>query len=414
ISAIKAAARGVFDYALWSFQELSAPLLWGLGFTQMNWPYMLGIIIAPALIVLLIASCFILFMYALQGTERLIQYWYGIRFPCAVCARKSEPAEYACPSCGRRHEVQLIPSVYGVLNHTCTNELCNQKLPTLMLTGRHKKLKRYCPNKDCGTQLNDVVGTDKHLALVGGRNAGKTCLLVQTANYLIDNFDAKLPEKAQADTFNRLSGLIAKGAVPPQTQRVANYRAFQLEYGKKTFPYHLHLYDIAGENFEHVFDAASYPFYKNLDGLIFIFDPYSISAFRQKYPPPANMLYSSQEPYEVLQNLVQALEKHSTKAKIKKIKLNVVLVKTDTGYLNRVNGLKEPGPVQNAALKSFIRHQAESQAFVELAHSIFRKVHYFHLSALGRTPSRGNMRPFVGANVQLTISSIYQGIGVSI
>ena len=409
-----ASDTGIFDYAIWTFNQLSYPFFWSVEFVKMNWLPLLLVVVAPAVIVFTIAGLFVFSMYSLQGLERLVQYYYGIRFPCPVCGKKSEPAIYSCPECGKEHKVNLVPSVHGVFNHTCTNESCKAPLSTMMLLGRNRKIQRACPHDDCKTPLNDITGTDKHVALIGGRNAGKTCLLAQIAKYMVDNYNAKLPEQEQEKHYQQLVQLISQGEVPMQTQRVTSYRAFQLVYEKRLFPYHLHLYDIAGENFEHIFDSASYPFYQNLDAIIFLFDPYSISSFRNNNPPPSNMAYSSQEPFEVLQNLIQALEKYNSKSQIKKIRFNVVLVKTDAGYLDKLVIDTQNKETESQALERFIRETIGESAFIEQAKTVFNRTRYFQLSALGRTPDPQDRSPFVGKNIQDSIQSIYKSIGVTI
>ena len=405
-------ADSMFSNAASVYSYLSQPFNMTLACIYDFWPGILGFIFAPVILVFLIAGIFIATAYILRGFEYLLLKINKVGLLCPVCLEPSEPAVYSCPSCSFEHNVVLLPGKYGIFKHNCAN--CSTSLPTMQLLGRIKNIPRRCPDPTCGVQLTGTVGSDKHIAFVGGRASGKTCLLVQATKYLMDKPGSEIVEEEHRREFKRLAAMIDKGQVPPQTQRINIYRAFQIEFPHKPYPYHIHFYDIAGENFEHSFDASSYHFFKNLNSILFLLDPYSIKSFREKYPPPKGTVFGSQDPLEILENLEQALLKYTSKKRIQKIRFNVVMVKTDTHYLDsHINmGLNEQEV--NNRIEEFIRTELSSEAFIYQVHQLFKEVEYYYISSLGRTPSNTDSSPFQPVNLSSSLKNIFDKLNVKV
>jgi hypothetical protein len=383
-------------------------------FISNNWYWIVGAILAPVTAVSLIAFLFIAIIYSFRGTEQFVMWIHGVRQPCPVCHKPSEPAIYRCPDCDTTHPRNLIPSQYGVFSHECIS--CNAKLPTLMLFSDKKTLPHKCKQEHCKTELTaGVIGKDRHIAFVGGKGAGKTCLLLQATHQLVEK-GGNIPEPDQQKEFDKLYELIKNGQTPPKTQKQNIYRAFQVEIKKKgSFPYHLHFYDIAGENFEDASDTKAQKFFSSLESIIFVFDPFFLPEFRKKMNISSDFDYSNQPPLDILHNLYQALERYrNKKSKIKKIVFNVLLVKTDTGYLKNVMSPDMREEEKSQALKEFIKNDLGQNAFIYTIESNFSNVNYFHSSALGRIPRSGEKVPFTPENLDHVLEKVYKKINVKI
>ncbi|MBK8565932.1 MAG: hypothetical protein IPN76_21975 [Saprospiraceae bacterium] len=375
------------------------------------WHLILAIIITPATIVLTIAVLTILTVYLLRGFEQLVTWSYGIRHRCPECSQKTEPAVYLCSVCKAEHPYHLIPSKYGIFSHECVN---GHKMPTMLVLGRNRDVPHHCPNDQCKADLSSgAVGTDKHIAFVGGRTSGKTCLLVQVTRHLLAK-GAEIPEIGQRQEFGSLNDLIEKGQVPGATSPKHVYRAFQMTLKKGAFPYHFYFYDLAGEKFEHAQDAAAHRFFTTLDSIAFVFDPFSVPEFKQKHQPPTGVAVASQDPLELIRNLSQVLERYNDKSKVRKISLNVLLVKSDTGYLNgMVTGLMEQSKM-NEFVKQFMREELGQAAFIHHVEQHFDKINYFPVSALGRAPSPTDTSPFMAQNLKEAFDRIWKDIKVKV
>lgn len=378
-------------------------------FISSNILLIIGIILAPAIAVLIVAGILITIIYSFISFEKLVFRIYKIRNKCPECSRGTEPADYRCGNCKTAHPVKLMPSQYGVFSHECIN--CGDKMPTMLLSGNKKKLPHNCPHADCKADLNaGVLGIDKHIAFVGGAKSGKTCLLVQATQQLLDQ-GAVIPEKKQEQDFIDFQKKMLNGEAPPKTQSKNIYRAFQLEIKKARFPYHLHFYDIAGENFEDSIDAKAQKFFSTLDSIVFVFDPFYSDSFRSLHKVASSFEYASRSPLDIMRNLIQALEKYAKdKSRIKRIALNVVLVKTDIGYLNGVvyNGMKLKESSEK--LKQFMLNDLNEGAFIQLIGQYFSKINFHYTSALGRIPSPLDRSPFVAENLEFTLGQVYKEV----
>ena len=394
-------ADGIWEFSV-GFSE-------NLNYAGVAWSWLVAnalniflFIIFPSVAVLTFAGATIGLNYSARYFESFFSRINGIRYPCPECTQKTEPALYSCPKCTFRHGVNLLPNEYGIFSHTC--EHCSASLPTMMLLGRNK-LPHLCPH--CETDLHpDALGTDRHIAFVGGVGSGKTCLLLQATRHLLDR-NGKIPEPEQEREFEAVWEMMQRGEAPRKTQVKNIYRAFQVLYKKKPVPWNLHFYDIAGERYEHTHDATMHRFYAALDAVVFLFEPFSIEEFRNAHTLPPGFQHATQDPLELIRNLTQVLEKYRMKDGVKKIALNVLMVKTDTGYLQ---DYVQPGMDQqqlNSAIRQFLLNELEQSAFIHHIEHSFTKINFLYASALGRTPESGDHSPFVPDNIEETFRKIY-------
>jgi hypothetical protein len=380
-------------------------------FIRSHLVHILVFIVLPFATVLLVAGLTIALNYSARWFETIFSRINGIRYPCPECSQPTEPANYLCPNCNSAHPVPLRPSQYGIFRHHCA--ACSTSMPTMMLLKRNN-LPHKCPH--CSTDLTPgALGVDKHIAFVGGTGSGKTCLLQQFMGYLIKK-GGNLPEADQFREFENLQLNMERGETPPKTQVKNTYRAFQVLHGKGRIPWNLHFYDIAGEKFEHSQDAAAHRFYVTLDSVVFVFDPFCIQEFREEYSKnlPSGFLHSNQDPLELIRNLTQVLERYRNREGVKKITLNVLMVKTDTGYLDEyLNSAVNQQQIETV-IKNFLVQELHQGAFVHHIEHSFTKINYLYASALGRTPDGMNRTPFVPQNVDQTFDTICKGVGVRI
>lgn len=371
--------------------------------------YIAAIVALPFASVLLVAGLSISLNYGARFFEGIFSRINGIRYPCPVCSQPTEPAKYSCPHCNTKHPVPLRPSQYGILKHHCA--ACNAPLPTMMLLKRND-LPHKCPH--CTTDLTPgALGTDKHIAFVGGTGSGKTCLLQQARGFLIQK-GGKIPEEDQLREFKNFQHSMERGETPPKTQIKNTYRAFQVLYGKSRIPWNLHFYDMAGEKFEHSQDAAMHRFFVTLDAVIFVFDPFCIQDFYEQYRSklPPGFQYATQDPLDLVHNLTQVLERYRMRDGVKKVTLNILMVKTDVGYLDEYLNSAVNRQQVDAVIKKFLLQELHQSAFIHHIEHSFSKINYLYSSALGRTPNSTDRRPFMPQNIDEAFETIFKGVGV--
>lgn len=379
-------------------------------FVVANYLVLGGVIILPAASVGTIALLSLATFLTLRGSELAYLRYYGVRRPCPECSKPSEPAKYFCPNCGQEHEPKLIPSVYGVFHHACHH--CGHRLPTQMVKRKGKSPRHQC--RHCSTELNDVVGTDKHMAFVGGRRAGKTTLLAQLTSLLMQDGKVALPEARQQKDWENMDQRLQKGDILDQTQNQTGIRAFQctITTKKNRPPYHLYMYDVAGENYEHVFDTTKHPFFQNIEALNFLLDPLSVPVFKRKFPEITSHQHQKKHPEVVFNNMKQGLEKYLTPAQIKKIRFNIILVKADWGYLDHRFDTSAPLEDQQEALRAFLTQELELANLLLSAEQVFSNQTLYYVSALGREANPTSREAFTSQYVDSTFTHIFKGLGI--
>lgn len=320
-----------------------------------------------------------------------------ISFTCSSCSVTHPlPLHARCPKCEQVNRLPLYPNEYGIHHHTCMT--CSNDLPTHFYTRKAMKMELCCPH--CDETMPDTLTCDKHIVIVGNPHSGKTTLSLKMLRQFTRTGLAKIMEDEQDDTFKRILWDEERGALPRSIFEEMDNEGFQLLYHPKDkkYPFQVHFFDINYKDNA----GASHPFFKNAHTILFLMDPYSIPSFREKNGVPKDIKYSAETPLESLRKLSLSLDKYRTKEEQKEILLNIVLTKTDTGYLDGILSKNNSQEIRNTTLEHFIQKDLEQDAFMHHLKMHFGTVNYHAISAL----DADGLTPF--------ISSVCGDIGVSI
>ncbi|SFR24770.1 hypothetical protein SAMN04488564_10860 [Lentzea waywayandensis] len=224
----------------------------------------------------------------------------GITTECGTCEQRARPA-FTC-ACGRVHH-NLVPGAQGVFRRTC---LCGHRLPALLLNGKHS-LPASCGR--CHSPLPPLAQSVPavHLPVVGGTTEGRSAFL-----------HAVLSPRQPAPVHRIL-------------------------LGEKNSRRLVHLYDTAGDTFEH---AA---FLGLAGGVILVVDP---------FPGPG-----STDPKLTLDRVTESL----TELRGTAIPLAVVITRTDA--------LPGTGDRSMTIRRWLLDHGRVD--LVNTAQNHFTRVHYF-------------------------------------
>ena len=359
-----------------------------------NWKTALDVAVAPLLFLLAIALIWLLVAGFVSLIESIVMSRYNVKHPCPNCGLPSEPAQYVI---GRNSDgmpevlpVHLRPGVYGIFSLRAPNE--GRKLPTLFFNGKDK-LERICPH--CHTTIRADVGQEKHVAVAGVTQSGKTTLLYRIIAELERNYEADITDNMGVNhaSIDRFVNHIMDGSeieeYPPKTSEI-RHRSIQMMLRHKgaVIPYKLYLNDLAGEMFAVEGNKAEdAPFFKNTDVILFVIDPMTMRSsdldfgddFAAWYKANVGLQSDNSGKIDVemaLDVLKNTLEKHrKKKTDIEKIPLMILLSKADTGYLNDID------ISSSDEIRTFIQEQMGLDKFVYMASTSFSDVSYHAVSA---------------------------------
>ena len=339
----------------------------------------IGIGLSAAILALLCAFVFWL-------TETIMTRKYNIKHPCPFCHNPSEPAVYL--SNNVELPVKLRPSMYGLLH--ITHPETGEKMPTMILNGRDN-LSRKCPH--CDRIINYKTGVEKHIAFVGLPESGKTCLTYRFVGNMMKN-DENI--RFTDDVSNEAKQIILdvkKGKVQDLASKTSvndMRRSLQiLVPGKAPLPYHFFINDVGGELFTTSGVESKYmQFFKDVDSVSFLIDPFTMDfseyetsgAFAKWYK--TNILDKKQISHvEKFSNVLHTVKAMSDQFvhKTKDIHVNIILVKSDTGYI--------PKDVQEdeVKLKDMVINQMGMAAEVMDLENTYASLHYYAVSSLKNT-----------------------------
>lgn len=321
----------------------------------------------------------------------------GFLTVCPSCHAQTPLPVYLCDGCGVEHH-RLLPSSYGILYHRCT---CGHRLPATFFLNRGR-LPAKCGR--CGNFLLRAHTETRKIfvPVIGGPSTGKTAFLVSLVDELkrrVDSVDQELSfldPTVERDFESRLQAM-RRGEMPSKTVATTP-TAINLIFGPVTKPHrNLYLYDPAGEAYGAEAELIPHQFLSYCSGILFLIDPFSIPAVRQKYrvdPARAESLKPSvQRPDDLLDRLLAVLEKHfglDPSATIH-IPVAIVLTKVDAFNLEPAVGDAALSPSLTELEREAARNQLISRRLrewgmvplVEIIESRFSKKSFFTCSAVG-------------------------------
>lgn len=363
------------------------------------WKTGLIIILTPIAIFLALVIINFIVSGILIIIEKIAMRHYNIKNPCPVCQHNSEPAIYF----SRKKDgtiadlpVKLQPGRYGLLHikHPDTGEI----MPTMFFNGKDKHF-RKCGH--CGAVIKADMGIEKHIALVGVAESGKTTLAYRMITQLIsngyarlmdtDNMDAVIKNDIETAVANIKNGESILEQPYPNKTEVGLMRSIQLKLRRKdsSIDYRLFINDVGGELYDTTSVDSSTStqislFARNVNTILFLVDPMTTDfSYNDVSDEFKEWLKKNQKPNTVKINikrtadrLIDLLTAHNLSDKdLGKINFEFILVKADLGYLDKVdNGNEE-------ALKGFMYSDMGLEPLIQTVETKFKNIGYSVYSA---------------------------------
>lgn len=429
---IKSKSQGAF-VKYWIYVYMGGLYLAG-GAQYITAMFLAGLFLAiQSIILTLWAGLSSILIGLLAAATFVYSHIYRIFFRCPECHKEMPIPTFICSSCHERH-TRLWPSIYGVFSHRCAGAsgTCNTSLPTLSfdLSFLHlmdrDTLERICPH--CNHPLNAAIGqsTNIHIPVVGGPNTGKSNYIVTATgvfkaiyeqNY---RYTITFPDKKHEQDYTENTRRLGQGLpLVKTTEVVARAYNLKIEAPGAVVPKLAYIYDAAGEAFNTSENTAQQEYYKYIDGIIFIIDPFSIPEYRVTHEvemrPYQNLIRPSE--LDVMQAYERMFTMFEDSAGLRKGRrfnhpIAIVISKVDALYLENELGtmsaqnlmssdpsLTREGDAQSKLTRDFLRRYGLDH-FVQNVEMQFSNVRYFSCSALGRMPTPGDMRGFVPLRVE--------------
>lgn len=354
--------------------------------------------------------------------------FYRIFFRCPDCHKEMDIPTFICPTCKQQH-TRLWPSIYGVVYHRCLS--CNTKLPTLRtnipgvrLLDRDS-LTRICPN--CSREMNAGIGTGTniHIPVVGGPSTGKSNFIVMATkefkeNYGMEhNYTITFVDSRHENDFNENMKRLSTGReLVKTTEIVARAYNLKIESQKSRVPKIAYMYDAAGEAYNTSENTTQQEYYKYIDGIIFVIDPFSVPGYRRLHQQEIQFYQNLIRPsaLDVMQAYERMFSMFEDSAGLRKGRrfphpITIVVTKVDALNLENEIGsvaaqeLMQRDPAimnESDAINVLVRNflwQYDLDHFVRDVEMQFTQVRYFSCSALGRMPVVGDNRSFIPMRV---------------
>ncbi|HEY0378371.1 MAG TPA: SH3 domain-containing protein [Pyrinomonadaceae bacterium] len=369
------------------------------------------------LLVLVCALVAVCLAFLLRAVEYLSMVWRRIFLVCpnSECYQKIGLPIYICPNCGVKHH-KLVPGTYGIFRRDCQ---CGAKLPTLFLFGRNN-LPSICPNPACQRPLSTSIGVARnlHVPIVGGPAAGKTSFMMASMHELhrrsaSGSLAMEFPEKKHRTLYERCDRDFMSGALVSKTAEDSP-DAFLVKLndgggGEKL----LYMYDAAGELYQQTDVLRRHEYYSYTHGILFLLDPFSLPQVQIDFERPlktasAQVKPCAERPQDVYDRMIGTLRQFSKMVgSFRSVPIAVVVTKADAFGLaaeiastRNGNGFDErqrQDDPESRSVRQWLIGHGEGNLVRGIEHD-FKKVQYFHCSALGRLPDASST-PFVPEGV---------------
>lgn len=342
---------------------------------------------------------------------------YRIFVRCPSCHEQMNIPVYICPNCVTEH-TRLWPSMYGVFHHRCT---CNTKLPTLDALGRRDLIQK-CVH--CKEPMNSDVGrlVNIHIPVIGGPSAGKSNYMFTAVHQFIEDFakplgyEVEFPDEKHRQMYERNVEALQNGReLVKTTDKLPHAYNISIKRPGQRVGRIIYMYDPAGEAYLSQEDTVRQSFFKYVDGIIFVIDPFSIDLYRLEHETEVNNLRqtirpSQLNPMQAYERVLDLLESTVDLQRGRKFPhpIAVVLTKADALTLDREVGIsaanrlvrKKPEvcfteDAISLLAERFLQRKQQGNLVRDL-HNQFSKVAFFSSSALGRLPDpdMNNSQPF--------------------
>ena len=313
------------------------------------WLPALEIIAIPLALFVGLGAIWLAIAGALMGFEAIMTHYYSVKHPCPHCQQPSEPAIYLSKNTPIPNEIKLRPGPYGLfhIKHPDTKE----KMPTMILNGRDK-LPRKCRN--CGHTIQAEEGTEKHIALVGSPQSGKSTL---TYRMLAEIF-REAPDRIKFTDNTRsikIREMEKKVRSIAREQQISDYnlpsktttgditsKQVMIDAKNQAMPFRLFINDVAGELYTAGTqqDHRKTRYFQNVDSIIFVIDPLTTDLSQYETGNGFNLWLNKRSDVLELQKTALDDLKDSISNQLeivnkdrKKVDINFVLVKKDLGYI---------------------------------------------------------------------------------
>jgi hypothetical protein len=393
-------------------------------YTQREWVMLLwapfGIALAyvlfPALLLclLLLSPLVFLVLRIAHGTGLL---WRGIfcRCPYDDCGRAGLPI-HIC-SCGNQYADLRPDFAHGLFFHTCQHDNEQTRLPTMDFLGRKKlpRLCRHCKRPVVLSSFGELP--ERPIAIVGAPSSGKTLFLRQAIRALhkrlgaIPGASVRVDSEPQARELERDLRLLDRGQVLAKTAGDVT-QAFGLALRiprPRKFRCLLYLFDSPGEDFLTVARFGRKESVQHLKGIVLLIDPFSLPALadyakQQDGAVPHGEMGLEEVVGVLLAGVNQRLVNRPSE--MSSVPVAVVLSKADTLPLAAFPILQGLCPADGRSdderssgrCRSALIQLGAGNTVRALEHK-FTRVRYFACTALGRTPSAKDDRPFQASGV---------------
>jgi len=269
----------------------------------------------------------------LRGVDLGIRVLRGAKATChySGCNYRNRLPAYRC-ACGQTHH-DIRAGRLGVVVRRCT---CGSLLPTTVLQAA-AGLVPVCQKCDRPLRAGAAVLTDVLIPVFGPASAGKTRLvlagMVALARHLSAAGGSLLPIGPESeDTFRDATTVVESGIQTTKTEADRPPAGITVRLTAARHTALLHLFDAAGEFFSNREQSSELPFLDDAQGLVFVLDPFSVSAVADDLTGALASRLAAAQPammHPEQSYLVTAQSLRDQGIKLKRKPLAVAVVKAD-------------------------------------------------------------------------------------